>query len=278
MASNKDLVLKQTNNLLEGCLNKEAAALPQGFNPLRFKQNALTVLQDTPGLEKLQGNEFSLTRTLMKGAYLGLDFFNRECYCIIYGNKAEFQTDYKGEIKLAKKYSINPIKDIYAKLVRVGDDFEEYIKDGQQTVNFTPKAFNDSEIIGAFAVCTFQDGSMIYEAMSKKEIEEVRKNYSKMPNGPSWTKSTGEMYKKTVLRRLCKLIELDFESIEQREIFEAAADADVKKNEKTKEKSIFEQQEQSEVVETEFKEIQEEDQQENMFDGTPLEGDVDETN
>lgn len=271
MANNKDLVLKQTNSLLDGCLKREQAALPNGFNPLRFKQNALTVLQDTPGLEKLQGNEFSLTRTLMKGAYLGLDFFNKECYCIIYGNKAEFQTDYKGEIKLAKKYSINPIKDIYAKLVRVGDDFEEYIKDGQQTVNFTPKAFNDGEIIGTFAVCTFQDGSMIYEAMSKKEIEEVRKNYSKMPNGPSWTKSTGEMYKKTVLRRLCKLIELDFESIEQRQAFEDAADTNVNKNEKPKEKSIFEQSEEPEVVETEFKEVKEEDQQENMFDGTPLE-------
>ena len=86
---------------------------------------------------------------------------------------AEFQTDYKGEIKLAKKYSINPVKDIYAKLVREGDDFEEYIKDGHQTINFKPKSFNNGEIIGAFAVCLFQDGGMIYEAMSKEEIEEV---------------------------------------------------------------------------------------------------------
>ena len=178
MAGNKDLVLKQTNSYLDLMLTKDAGALPAGFNPLRFKQNAMTVLSDTNGLEKLQGNEYSLARTIMKGAYLGLDFFNKECYCIIYGNKAEFQTDYKGEIKLAKKYSINPVKDIYAKLVREGDDFEEYIKDGHQTINFKPKSFNNGEIIGAFAVCLFQDGGMIYEAMSKEEIEEVRKNYS----------------------------------------------------------------------------------------------------
>lgn len=261
--SNKDLVLKQTNAFMTTLMNKEASALPAGFNPLRFKQNALTVLNDTPGLEKLKGNEYSLARTIMKGAYLGLDFFNKECYCIIYGGKAEFQTDYKGEIKLAKKYSINPIKDIYAKLVREGDDFSEEIKDGQQYVNFKPKSFNNGEILGAFAVCLFKDGSMMYETMSKKEIEEVRDNYSKMPKGPSWTKSTGEMYKKTVLRRLCKLIELDFESIEQKKTFEESNDCQFNKDEEVKEKSVFDN-----VVED--VEYEEAPQQDSIFEGSPF--------
>lgn len=274
MAGNKDLVLKQTNVFVDTLLKKEAGALPAGFNPLRFKQNAMTVLSDTNGLEKLQGNEYSLARTIMKGAYLGLDFFNKECYCIIYGNKAEFQTDYKGEIKLAKKYSINPVKDIYAKLVREGDDFEEYIKDGHQTINFKPKSFNNGEIIGAFAVCLFQDGGMIYEAMSKEEIEEVRKNYSKVPNGPSWTKSKGEMYKKTVLRRLCKLIELDFETIEQQKAFEEVSGMEVKQARK-EEKSVFEVNKENEVipdfkVDTETGEVIE--GQQSIFEGSPFEG------
>lgn len=267
MANSKDLVLKQTNSFVDTLLKKEAQALPAGFNPLRFKQNAMTVLNDTTGLEKLQGNEFSLARTIMKGAYLGLDFFNKECYCIIYGGKAEFQTDYKGEIKLAKKYSINPIKDIYAKLVREGDSFEEYIKDGKQTVNFTPKSFNDSDIIGAFAVCLFHDGSMIYETMSKEEIEEVRKNYSKVPNGPSWTKSKGEMYKKTVLRRLCKLVELDFESVEQAKTFEEASDSKFKDAPKQKEESVFS----GTVVEAEYT-VNDDSNKEDMYEGTPFEG------
>lgn len=267
MANNKDLVLRTTSSFIDKMMVKEADALPAGFNPLRFKQNALTVLNDTSGLEKLQGNEFSLARTLMKGAYLGLDFFNKECYCIIYGSKAEFQTDYKGEIKLAKKYSINPIKDIYAKLVREGDEFSEEIANGQQTVNFKPKSFNNGEIIGAFAVCLFKDGSMIYETMSKEEIETVRKNYSKVPNGPSWTKSTGEMYRKTVLRRLCKLIELDFETIEQAKTFEESSDMQFNKEEKKKEKSAFE----SNAVNVEYEEVNEEKPQ-NEFEGTPFEG------
>lgn len=75
MSDNKTLVLKNTNSFLDNMLKKDAEALPKGFNSLRFKQNALTVLQDTAGIEKLRGNEFTLARTLMKGAFLGLDFF-----------------------------------------------------------------------------------------------------------------------------------------------------------------------------------------------------------
>ncbi|HAT4357266.1 RecT family recombinase [Clostridium perfringens] len=262
-------VIKKTDSIFTTLIKKEDKALPAGFNPLRFKQNALTVLMDTKGIDKMQGQEYNLARTLMKGAYLGLDFFNKECYCIIYGGKPEFQTDYKGEIKLAKKYSINPIKDIYAKLVKEGDEFQEEIICGQQSINFKPKPFNNGNIIGAFAVCFFKDGSMMYETMSKEEIEDVRKNYSKMPNGPSWTKSTGEMYKKTVLRRLCKLIELDFDNIEQVQAFEEGSGItfeDANKKSEPKEKSVFEIEE--DVKDVEYEEVNE---QEDMFGGSPFE-------
>lgn len=211
---------------LDASLDRQTEALPQGFNKPRFLQNCMTVLQE---------NDFSkceprtVVRTLMKGAFLGLDFFNKECYAIPYGGKVQFQTDYKGEIKLCKKYSINPVKDIYAKIVRQGDEFEEVIENGKQSINFRPLPFNESQIIGAFAVVMFKDGSMLYDTMSAAEIEETRKNFSKMPNGQAWKNSTGEMYKKTVLRRLCKLIELDFETTEQAEIFHDSSDFDVNK-------------------------------------------------
>lgn len=222
---------------LDESLDKQMAALPQGFNKQRFLQNCMTVLQEN-NFEKCEAR--TVIRTLMKGAFLGLDFFNKECYAIPYGGKVQFQTDYKGEIKLAKKYSINPIKDIYAKVVKQGDEFEEIIENGRQSINFKPLPFNDSQIVGAFAVCLFKDGSMMYDTMSASEIESTRKNYSKMPNGQAWKNSPGEMYKKTVLRRLCKLIELDFETIEQTEAFEDGGDFETKKEEKVEAIDPFE--------------------------------------
>ena len=237
MPDKKALVLQQSYSQLERFLQTKAAALPKDFNQTRFLQNCMTVLQETKDIEKM--HPVSIARTMLKGAFLGLDFFNRECYAIPYGNQLQFQTDYKGEIKLAKKYSINKIKDIYAKNVREGDKFEEKVVDGRQYVNFEPIPFNDGEIIGSFAVVLFEDGSMMYETMSKAEIEAIRDNFSKAKNSLAWTKTPGEMYKKTVLRRLCKLIEKDFDSAEQRDAYyKEVADADFDQ-EKTIEVSPF---------------------------------------
>ncbi|BAH05414.1 recombinase RecT [Clostridium kluyveri] len=222
MPDKKMMVLSESHKALNKLLETKKEALPKDFNKSRFLQNCMTVLQDTKDIDKCQ--PISVARTMLKGAFLGLDFFNRECYAIPYNGNLQFQTDYKGEIKLAKKYSINPIKDIYAKVVRKGDEFQESIVNGHQTVNFKPLPFNNDEIIGAFAVCLFQDGSMIYETMTKQEIEDIRNNFSKAKNSPAWVKTPGEMYKKTVLRRLCKFIELDFNSIESKKTYDEASD------------------------------------------------------
>lgn len=207
--------------------NKEA--LPAGFNQQRFILNCITVIQDMmkddkkkAQLEKI--NPETIPVCLAKAAYLGLDFFNGECYAIPYSGNLSFQTDYKGEIKLCKRYSKNKIKDIFAKVVRQGDFFMEEVDGGKQNVQYRPKPFSNEQMIGAFAIVVFEDGSMMYDTMSSEDIENVRNTYSKMKDSQAWKSSTGEMYKKTVLRRLCKLIDLDFDNIEQQKAYEDGGD------------------------------------------------------
>lgn len=207
--------------------NKEA--LPAGFNQQRFILNCITVIQDMmkdnkkkEQLEKI--NPETIPVCLAKAAYLGLDFFNGECYAIPYGGNLTFQTDYKGEIKLCKRYSKNKIKDIFAKVVRQGDFFMEEVDGGKQNVQYRPKPFSNEQMIGAFAIAVFEDGSMMYDTMSSEDIENVRNTYSKVKDSQAWKSSTGEMYKKTVLRRLCKLIDLDFDNIEQQKAYEDGGD------------------------------------------------------
>lgn len=240
--------LQKLNGKLMTELTKREGAMPPGFNKKRFALNCVTMIQDmmkdSGKMAKLMTISLdSVVTCLMKGAYLGLDFFNGECYAIPYGpskrdieaaqkkgtqavGSMNFQTDYKGEVKLAKKYSKNPIKDIYAKVVRSGDEFYEEVDGGAQKIYFRPRPFSNAEMIGTFAIATFMDGSMIYETMSAEEVESVRKGYSKAPDSDAWKKSTGEMYKKTVLRRLCKLIDLDFDNIEQMKAFDEGGDAE----------------------------------------------------
>ena len=232
MGENKLTVI---HNNLQELLKTKASAMPKNFNETRFLQNAMVVLQDTKDIAKMQ--PMSVARTMLKGAFLGLDFFNKECYAIPYGKnigtekdpkwikELTFQTDYKGEIKLAKKYSLKKIADIYAKLVRGGDVFTEYVSKGKQYIDFSPKSFNNGDIIGVFAVCLYEDGSMLYETMSAEEVDHIRITYSKMPNGKMWKDSKGEATKKTCLRRLCKPIELEFDNIEQAQAYDDGGDA-----------------------------------------------------
>ncbi|MGD8188532.1 recombinase RecT [Brevibacillus ginsengisoli] len=248
--SNQSNQLVSIHNNLEKLLDEKREAMPKSFNKTRFLQNCMTVLQDTRDVEKCDAK--SVARTLLKGAFLGLDFFNKECYAIVYGGNVQFQTDYKGEKKLAKKYSVRPVKDIYAKLVREGDEFKEEVKDGQQTIQFIPQPFNDGKVLGAFAVALFEDGGLVYEVMTTAEIEATRKNYSKQANGQAWTKSPGEMYKKTVLRRLCKNIELDFDTIEQAQAFEESSDMDFNQEAKPSQQSPLN------VVEAEYEVVADE--------------------
>lgn len=219
MAENTQLVEKKDFSIeLAEKLDTVNDALPKDFNKARFVQNALSLMNDNPNLAKYSRPQ--IMSGLLKGAYLGLDFYSKECYLVPYGNQLNYQTDYRGAKKLAKKYSIRPIKDIYAKLVHEGDEFEEVIVNGEQGINFKPKPFNDGKIIGAFAVCLFADGGMQYDTMSVSDLENTRKS-SKAANSPAWKNFTGEMYKKTVLHRLCKHIELDFENPTQASTFMA---------------------------------------------------------
>ena len=225
--------LNHVHVILKTMFKEKKEALPSDLNQARFLQNALVVLKDVKDINKY--NTIDISRTIMKAAVLNLDFMNGECYAIPYGGQLRFQTDYKGEKKLAKKYSINPIKDIYAKIVREGDEFDESITDGRQSLNFKPKPFNNGRIIGAFAVALFHDGQMMLETMSTEEIEDVRKNYSSFKDSKAWKNSSGEMYKKTVCRRLTKHIELDLDSV-QKEAWQDGSGFEFKNNNQVKQR------------------------------------------
>ena len=120
-----EVAIKFSEQLSDKLMSVESA-LPKDFNRERFVQNCLAVMNENPQLAKI--NAAHVIQGLCKGAYLGLDFMNRECYLIPYGNSVQFQTDYKGEVKFIKKYSVRKIKDIYAKVVREGDEFIEKIE------------------------------------------------------------------------------------------------------------------------------------------------------
>lgn len=215
-------------NILDNAIAKMGKGLPKELNTTRFVQNCITLFYEHPELKRF--NKTDIAVGLMKGAVLGLDFMSRECYLIPYSNKLNFQTDYKGDVKVVRRYAKRPVLDIYAEVVREGDKFERKIVDNETIINFEQVPFSTKNIVGAFAIVKYKDGGVECETMSTEDLEGVRQVFSKSKNSPAWTtKATvGEMYKKTVLRRLCKKITIDFESVERQLAFDEGSDMNFK--------------------------------------------------
>ena len=209
---------------LQTALEESRDALPADFNIARFVQNSIALLNGNESLIEF-GKKYGTAQIkagLLTGAYQGLDAFNQEMYLVPYGSKLNYMPSYKGMVKMAIKNSQKPVKSIYAKLVREGDEFEEVIVKGEPSVNFKAIPFSTAPIIGAFAVCLFEDGGAIVETMSEADIEKCRKQ-SKAKNSPAWSQFWGEMAKKTVIRRLCKNISFDMDA-KAREFFDSGTE------------------------------------------------------
>jgi len=223
-------IIQSITNNLDATLNAVSDALPKDFNKARFLQNSIAVVKANPDLTKYNPTE--LLTCLVRASYLGLDFMNKECWLVPYNGHITFQTGYKGDCKFVKKYSIRPLLDLKAEIVREKDELEYGITDNKPYLNFKPLPFNDGKVIGAFAIAYFKDGGVLYEVMNLDEINKVRKvSKAASSNSSPWSTWTEEMYKKTVLRRLCKAIETDFDSVEQREAWDSGSGVDFTKPE-----------------------------------------------
>lgn len=95
-----------------------------------------------------------------------------------------------------------------------GDVYDEGVEAGVQKLSFKPVPFSNKNIIGAFAVVMYADGTIKYDSMSVEEIQHTKDVYSKAANSQAWKESFGEMCKKTVIRRLSKLIDLNLDKVE----------------------------------------------------------------
>lgn len=255
MANNDNALLLSVRDGLNAALTQQAKALPTGFKSEKFAQNAVFMIRDSKS-DFSQCKPETIIRTLMKAAILGLDPLRGECYAIPYKQDCTMQISYRGEQKLISQHAVRPIKNLYAEVIRDGDFIEYGTNETGRYITHKPLPLNNADVIGAFARVDYQDGGVDYEVMSKADIESVRTNFSKMPNGDPWKKSYPEMCKKTVLRRLCKHIDIQFETAEMSQAFETESDFDVnKKPEKPVVPNVFEKEE--DVVEVEYTEVEE---------------------
>lgn len=212
--STQDQLAKQTGNMkkflsaerFHGELEK---LLPANLSPERFARIAITTLTKTPKLANCTQESFF--NCLLDLSSYGLEPNGRDAYLIPRGTECTLNLDYKGIVKLIRRSK--DIADIYANVVHEKDQFD--IEFGaEQRLTHKPYLGSDrGAMIGAYSYCKFKDGTANFIYMNAEDVEAVRKK-SQTPNAGPWVDFTGEMWKKSAIRRHSKTLPLDGEITE----------------------------------------------------------------
>ncbi|MGN1116815.1 MAG: recombinase RecT [Candidatus Ornithomonoglobus sp.] len=178
-----------------------AKALPSVITPERFTRIATTALTRTPELMRCTPQSF--IGALLTAAQLGLEPNTPlgQAYLIPYGTECQFQIGYKGLIELAHRSG--QLKTIEAHIVYENDEFE-FEFGLEPKLKHKPSMGERGNIVWAYACYHLVNGGYGFEVMSKHDLEEHRKNYSKVKGKSPWETATEEMYKKTVIKKALK--------------------------------------------------------------------------
>lgn len=221
MAECTELQVKGLGAYLAQNKVKFASVLPSHIKPERLFRSVLIAAQQNPNI--LRCTQESILSSALRAAELGLDCsggFRGEGYLIPFKDKCEFVPGYKGLINLAR--NAGDYIEFYADVVRANDHFVVR-KGSDPKLEHEPLMGTDEERgqrLFAYAVARTREGSTQWDYMPWADILKIRdrsngwKSYKKKKDAGEWAKDNpwdtdeDEMAKKTVLRRLVKLLPL----------------------------------------------------------------------
>jgi recombination protein RecT len=178
--------------------------MPENYTIEKVKRLALHLQAQSDQLKNCTPE--SLYLGILKAAHFDLAIDLGEAHLVPYGREANFQIDYKGLIKLAKRSG--HVKHIKADVVRDGDSIE-YRRGSSRDDRYLvhePVPFNEGKIIGAYALFDMADGYTEFEILSPGDAAAIRKKAA--GGSMMWKDFESEAWKKAVIRRGIKTLEL----------------------------------------------------------------------
>jgi len=187
--------------------------LPSSYSPENALKSAMLILSETldkdkrPVLESC--SQVSIANSLLKMITFGLSPSKGQVYFIPFNGTLSIMKSYMGNMAIAKR--VGNVKTVNANVI-YKDDIFEYgvnIEDGSMEIKKHETSFgsiDSSEIIGAYAVVVFNDGSKKVDVMTAKQIQtSFEQSYTK-GNSPAHTKFKQAMFEKTVINRVLKTV------------------------------------------------------------------------
>ena len=254
-------------------------------------KSAWLILQGLEGkggkLAILTCSQNSIANSLLDMVVQGLSPAKKQCYFIAYGGDLKLQRSYFGTIAVTKR--LHDVKDIRSQIIFKHDEIQIEINNGSRQITKHVQRLENIDITkikGAYTVIEKTDGTIFTEIMNMKQIEQSWKqsktSYNifdekgKVKEGSVHGKFTDQMCLKTVAQRACKTFaNTSNDNDILIESFNRTTDGDFKQ-ENEQEKDInqeikenankdeldFETVKESDVIDTEFQEVEEEETQE----------------
>lgn len=205
---------KDISALLQGMSDRIAMSLPKHLTAERFIQMAATTVAKNASL--LECSTRSFCGAVLQASILRfppVDVLGY-CYFVPYNNKTgkeiQFQIGYKGYIELALRSG--KIKEIYAEVVREGDEFEA-IFGLDRSITHKPKFDTSKPITFVYAVAKLKDGGVQFVVLPVSEIERLRirgGGRSEYLTG-AWKTDYEAMAKAKAIKQLAKYLPLNLD-------------------------------------------------------------------
>lgn len=196
-------------NLLIANFKQIQSSLPRHMTPERMCRVALNTIRRTPAL--LECAPETLVAAIVEASSLGLEIDSRgQAYLVPFYNKKTGTKDvqlipgYKGLADLAHRSG--RVASVFAEVVCENDKFR-FSLGLEPTLEHTPDLDNRGNMRAVYAVARMKDGEAQFVVMGKSDIEKVKKASKASSSGP-WADWEEEMWKKTAIRRLCKMLPL----------------------------------------------------------------------
>jgi len=149
-------------------------------------------------------NPASFVMAVINASEMGLDLGIGHAALIPYGGVVQCQVMYQGILELARRSG--EILTINADVVREGDVFD-YGLGMDPYITHKPVAEEGAALTHVYAVAKLANGEKQFEVMTKKDVMKIKASSkaSAKPGSP-WTTWETEMWKKSAIKRLCKLL------------------------------------------------------------------------
>lgn len=182
--------------------------LPKDYSPENALKSAYLILNDPKNNVLEKCDKTSVAEALLKMVVWGVSPQKKQCYFIPYGNKLECAISYNGNIAAAKRYG--NLKNVKGNVIFKGDEFEFEVnpKSGRKVILKHKQTMEslDGEIIGAYAIKEFNDGTFDTEIMTMKQIEKAWGQGGSKGNSPAHKNFADQMAIKTVINRALKIV------------------------------------------------------------------------